>query len=593
LSTPRVERLPDDLINKIAAGQVVDRPASVVKELIENALDAGARSVRIEIEAGGKSRIRVVDDGHGMDRANAERALERHATSKLRRLEDLQRIGTHGFRGEALPAIGSVARLWLRTRREGEGAGTEIEVHRGRLLHVRDAGHPVGTSVEVNDLFAGMPGRLKFLKAESTEAGHVAEAVTLAALAHPKTAFFLESRGRSIVQAPPALDLAGRLYQLFGGAFLDELLPVDDTMEWARVCGFVSRPDGRRPARPSLRLFVNGRPIRDRAVSRAAAEAYRRTGSGEQPFEAVLFLETPLEMVDVNVHPTKAEVRFADGRTVFAAVERAVGEALSRGTQRRAPRADTTAVTRAVESFLAHGVDRVGEDSEPFGPPAAASASSAGHSPSLFASEPPVPSLLAEGPPTVLGQYRNTYLLATDGEDLLLVDQHTAHERVRFEELRDRLDRRAVESQMLLTPVVVTLPPALRATLESATEPLLALGYDVEPFGGGEVRLRAVPALLPVDDPGRRLEAILRDLLEREAAGWVVSEPMDRVAATLACHSAVRAGQALAPAVMAAIVRDLGRTAHPTLCPHGRPTLVRVPREEISRWFGRTGWRRQ
>jgi DNA mismatch repair protein MutL len=587
VSASPVERLPDDLVNKIAAGEVVERPASVVKELVENALDAGARSVHVEIEEGGVRLVRVRDDGQGMSRADAEMALERHATSKLHAFEDLQSIATHGFRGEALPSIAAVSDLVLRTRAEGSPAGTEVAVVHGRRQRVKDAGHPRGTTVEVRDLFGAVPARRKFLRAASTEAAHVAEALTQLALARPRTGFSLKSGGRTLVEAPPVNGLAERLFQLFGAKLLEDVVPVEGGTEWATVRGFVSRPDRPRPARPNLRLFVNGRAVRDRALSKAVLEAYRSAGGGDRGFEAFLFVEVPPHVVDVNVHPAKTEVKFADSRTVWTAVERAVRAALSEGV-REAPRA---AMGDGVAARAAAAVTAFLEDGRK--PRARALWERPGSGASL-AAEGGAPAAPLEAPaPLVLGQHRLVYIVASDGDELLLVDQHTAHERVRFERLLDRASRHAVESQGLLEPLVVGLAPDLLPVLDAHGEALRELGYDVEPFGGGATRLRAVPAILGTRDPGPALERVLRDLKEREAADWAVAGTRDRLAATLACHSAVRAGQALNVEQMASIVRDVFRTAHPTLCPHGRPTVVRVPREELSRWFGRTGWRRQ
>ena len=584
-----VERLPDDLVDKIAAGEVVERPASVVKELVENALDAGARSVHVEIEDGGVRLVRVRDDGHGMGRADAEMALERHATSKLHSFEDLQSIATHGFRGEALPSIAAVSELVLRTRAEGDPAGTEVAVAHGRRQHVRDAGHPRGTTVEVRDLFGAVPARRKFLRAASTEAAHVAEALTLLALARPGTGFSLKSGGRTLLEAPPVDGLAARLFQVFGARLLEDIVPVEGGTEWATVRGFVSRPDRPRPARPNLRLFVNGRAVRDRALSKAVLEAYRSAGGGDRGFEAFLFVEVPPHVVDVNVHPAKTEVKFADARTVWTAVERAVRAALSEGV-REPPRpvvgGEVAARAEgAVTAYLERGGS--GPATRPLwdrpGGGASIAAEAGGAAPPL---EAPAP--------VVLGQHRLVYIVASDGDELLLVDQHTAHERVRFERLLERAGRHAVESQGLIEALVVSLAPDLLPVLDAHAEALRELGYDVEPFGGGgATRLRAVPAILGTRNPGPALERVLRDLKEREAADWAVAGARDRLAATLACHSAVRAGQALNVEQMASIVRDVFRTAHPTLCPHGRPTIVRVPREELSRWFGRTGWRRQ
>ena len=583
-----VERLPDDLVNKIAAGEVVERPASVVKELVENALDAGARSVHVEVEDGGMRLVRVRDDGQGMSRRDAEMALERHATSKLRSFDDLQSIATHGFRGEALPSIAAVSELVLRTRAEGDPAGTEVAVAHGRRQHARDAGHPRGTTVEVRDLFGAVPARRKFLRAAPTEAAHVAEALTLLALARPGTGFSLKSGGRALFEAPPVDGLAARLFQLFGAKLVEDLVPVEGGAEWVGVRGFVSRPDRPRPARPNLRLFVNGRAVRDRALSKAVMEAYRAAGGGDRGYDAFVFVEVPPHMVDVNVHPAKTEVKFADARTVWAGVERAVRAALSGGV-REAPApgsgpAGGAEAARRAGAAVATFLERAGSgETRPLWERPGIGASLAGEAGAPLEAPAPV----------VLGQHRLVYIVASDGEELLLVDQHTAHERVRFERLLERAGRHAVESQGLLSSLVVNLSPDLLPVLDAHVEALRELGYDVEPFGGGATRLRAVPAILGTRDPGPALERVLRDLKEREGADWAVAGTRDRLAATLACHSAVRAGQALNLEQMGSIVRDVLRTEHPTLCPHGRPTVVRVPREELSRWFGRTGWRRQ
>ena len=580
----RIHRLPDDLVNKIAAGEVVERPASVVKELVENALDAGASTVTVDVEAGGKTLVRVRDDGHGMGPADAELALERHATSKLRELSDLERVATHGFRGEALPSIASVSHLTLRTCEARAAAGTEVEVRHGRRVLVRDAGHPRGTTVEVRDLFGAVPARRKFLRAESTETAHVAEALTLLALARPDVGFVLASGARAVIQAPPVDGLFARVHQVFGGTYADLLVPIEGGQAWATVRGF-ARPAAASSARTSLRLFVNGRAVRDRAVARAVTEAYRATGVRDPRPDVLLFLDVPLHMVDVNVHPAKTEVRFAEPRTVWAAVEGALREALSAGARRGAPRVALLAEAgaRPTPRETAAWREALGGASLAAEPEAASSS---------VATAAPAP-LLEAAPPTVLGQHRNTYIVATDGEDLVLVDQHTAHERVRFETIVDRLDRHAAESQILLVPLVVTLPPRLRPGLEAHQETLRELGFDAEPFGGDAVRVAAVPGVLGGRDPGAALEALLAELLDRDSTEWTVSSARERLAATLACHSAVRAGQPLGAETMRAIVSGLWAARQPALCPHGRPTRVRVPRDDVSRWFRRTGWRRE
>jgi DNA mismatch repair protein MutL len=586
----KVQRLSEDLVNKIAAGEVVERPASVVKELVENALDAGATKISVELESGGKVLVRVRDDGHGMGRDDAELALERHATSKLRALEDLQSVATNGFRGEALPAIASVSNLLLRTRLEGDAAGTEIEIRHGRREHVRDTGHPRGTTIEVRDLFGGVPARRKFLRADSTETGHVAEALTLLALARPGTGFTLKSGERTLIEAPAVDGLAARLFQLFGRELLDTLAVVEGGESWAQVRGLVSKLGTPGPARPNLRLFVNGRPVRDRALSKAVAQGYKAAGGGERSFEAFLFLDVPLHMVDVNVHPAKTEVRFSDPRSVWSAVERVVTAGLSAAAREAAPivgASGAAQVAESVERYLTRAADAPSEQARFAWGRGSAVPSLAGQ-----LAPPATAALFPNGPPTALGQHRNTYIVVSDGQDLILVDQHTAHERARFEQLQARVAARAVEAQMLLVPAVVTLPPALLAVFEEHAEGLRELGFDAELFGGTTLRVRALPSVLGARDPGPALQGLLKDFLERDSADWTVSATRDRLAATLACHSAVRAGQPLGPESMLAIVTELAACEHPTLCPHGRPTIVRVPGADVSRWFGRVGWRR-
>jgi DNA mismatch repair protein MutL len=588
-----IERLPDDLVNKIAAGEVVERPASVVKELVENALDAAAATVTVDLAAGGKELVRVRDDGHGMGAEDARRALERHATSKLRELADLERMTTHGFRGEALPSIASVSHLVLRTCEAGASGGTEVEVRHGRLVHVRDTGHPRGTTVEVRDLFGAVPARRKFLRAEPTEAAHVAEALTLLALARPDVGFFLTSSGRSTIQAPAVDGLFARVHQVFGATYADELVAIESGQAWVRVRGFARAPTA-APSRTVIRLFVNGRAVRDRAIARAVTEAYRATGVRDPRAEVLLFVEVPLHMVDVNVHPAKTEVRFAEPRTVWSAVEHALRQALSTGGgNQHVPRVvlageagATSSAARGWGTGSTSGASMVREAASGTLHAEAVQDPGAVH-------DRLAPALLETAPPTVLGQHRNTYIVATDGDDLILVDQHTAHERVRFEAILEGLERRAVESQLLLVPMVVMLPPRLRPGLEANQPALRALGFDAEPFGGDSVRVSAVPAVLGGRDPGASLAAILSDLLDRESAQWAVSSARDRLAATVACHSAARGGDPLTADAMRAIVAGLWSARDPTTCPHGRPTRVRVAREDVSRWFRRTGWTRE
>jgi DNA mismatch repair protein MutL len=369
------------------------------------------------------------------------------------------------------------------------------------------------------------------------------------------------------------------------------LTPVSGGREWAEVRGLVLRAEARPAARPVLRLFVNGRPVRDRALSRAVVEAYRSAGLSQARPEGALFIGVPPELLDVNVHPAKTEVRFSDARLVFEAVAGAVRDALARGSRARPPTAHSG--PRGSLASPASGSGPGGPEgargdlwSSWSGEPAPGVAG-----PHSVAAEEAL--LFGPAGPTVLGQHRNTYIVATDGEELLLVDQHTAHERIRFEELLARRAQGVVPAQGLVVPAVHHLAPRLRPVAEARAGDLAVAGFEVEPYGGEALRIRAVPAFLAGRDPGPMLEALLADLLDRDSSGWVVTDATERMLATVACHSAVRAGHALRPPVMEEIVRGLADTRHPGVCPHGRPTLVRIPREDVSRWFGRTGWRRQ
>jgi DNA mismatch repair protein MutL len=577
---------------------VVERPASIVKELVENALDAEAKQIDVAIEAGGKRLVRVRDDGRGMDREDACLAIERHATSKLKSIEDLCAVTTHGFRGEALPSIASVAHLVLKTRAAEHAAGTEIEIEQGRIKHVRDVGHPRGTTIEVNDLFSAVPARRKFLRADATEASHVIEVVTQTAIAYPCVGFTLMSNGRSVLAVAPSGGLAARIFAIYGEALADDLLPLESGEGWARVTGFVSRPDRPRELRSNVRIFVNGRAVRDRAIAKAVTEGYRKASVAQPTPDAFIFLELPFDRVDVNVHPAKTEVRFADMRIVFSAVENAVRQALSAGARETLPRARTSPLSdleqNASEPPLIERLDYA------VAPYAARAVGTPAPSGTILRLREKEDDTLGEAAlayadvaaPIVLGQHRQTYIIATDGEELVLIDQHTAHERVRFEALMGGLTKRSIESQLYLTPQIVPIDPRLLPIVEARAEALHVLGFEVEIFGGSSISLRSVPAMLAGRDPGPTIEGILRDFLEREETEWAVKGDRERLAATVACHSAVRAGEALKTPSMQAIVKDLLTTEHPALCPHGRPTVIRIPKDDLSRWFGRKGWRR-
>ena len=722
----RIRVLSDHVANQIAAGEVVERPASVAKELVENSIDAGARRVEVDVEGGGRRLLRVADDGSGMTRDDAVLAFERHATSKISSAEDLTSITTLGFRGEALASIASVARVELITQTEDEPEGTRVLVEGGRMRDVAPAARPRGTTISVRDLFFNVPARRKFLRSEATESFHLTNLVTHYALAHPEIAFTLTNNGREVLRAAPASDLRERAYQIFGAEFLDGLLEVKgERAGVARVGGYVSAPRERRTTRDAQYLFVNGRFVRDRLVARSLSEGYRSVlPHGTYP-AALLFLEVPPEEVDVNVHPAKTEVRFRRASAVADAVRDAVRGALATGGYLRleesfavAPDEDETNAgtsfdapdvvkgTTPAADFerLAGGFERPAGDAEsPAGgaratdPFREATLSSTvesrdgarrdetarqeptesarrestesgrqesiafGSTPHGFessrrderiprgdersqqgdersqhsdersqrahapeASTQPSPSALdavAHGtqhaqatsssadsalPPLgsaaglvreaafesltpnirPLGQLEDSFIVATDAEGLLLIDQHVAHERILFDEYR-RLERaREVASQNLLVPETFDLTPAQAAAFDEVSAELERLGFGLMRLSGRTVAVRAVPADLPAAE-ARNLLAEILDAVDAEKRGRARATLRDEVAARLACHAAIRAGTPLTQEKMSWLIERLLQTSSPTTCPHGRPVILRLTKRDIERGFQR------
>jgi DNA mismatch repair protein MutL len=594
---PRIHRLPPDLANQIAAGEVVERPASVVKELIENSLDAGARRITVTIEYGGKRLIRVEDDGHGMEPEDVRLAVERHATSKLRRAEDLAAIATLGFRGEALPSIASVSHFTLRSRERGRDSGTEIRVNGGAAASVVEVGMPEGTRIDVEDLFYNLPARRKFLKSDQAESSQVSRAVTQLALGSPAAGFTLVSAGRRLIDCPPAAGLRVRLYQLYGES--DALLEVHRESGGIRVIGFVAPLADQGPRRGPQNVYVNGRVVRDRTISHAIAGAYSVASIKERSPEVHLFLEMPFDAVDVNVHPTKAEVRFRDQSFVHELVRRAIADALG---ESGAPAFTLSAPSEPLQAWrdlplpvgIAPGVPGRAPD---FGRRASggvwASGPELGRGPDAAARGPEaIPAAGAAGyPPSIrpltpLGQFRDTFIIAIDDEGVAIIDQHVAHERVLFERTMERLLGGRLESQRLLHPLVVDLPADARGALAAHGADLERLGFDVEEFGGDTVRICAVPALLGADDAVGVVRALAQDL-EGLDRGSPAEEALKRLAATIACHAAVKANDRLTYEKMVHILDELSATAYSTVCPHGRPVMLRLTRREIEKNFGR------
>ena len=605
----RIRRLPPELANQIAAGEVVERPASVVKELVENAIDAGARRIAIAVELGGKRRIAVEDDGSGMGREDARLALERHATSKIRTAADLAAIDTLGFRGEALPSIASVSRFRLRSRLRGAVSGTEIRIEAGKTVADAEVGAPEGTLVEVADLFFNLPARRKFLKADSAESAQITRLVTQLALGYPEVGITLTSGGRVLLEAPPARSLADRFFQIYGERA--DLIEVRKNAAGLVVHGYVAALADTGPVRGPQHVFVNRRLVKDRTIAHAIQQAYSVATIKERSPEVHLFVEMAPDRVDVNVHPTKAEVRFLESGLVHEVLRRAIVDALGAGGAPElvlSPGQPGAPVARA--PGLPLGYSEViaaprGWSAPAYpagaGPGELAPTTEAGQ-PSGVRSSAPAPAwptdprvATAAGreaiatlirPMTPLGQFRNTFIVAIDDEGLAIIDQHVAHERILFEQISERLTGGTIESQRLLTPVVLDLGAGAQQTLLQHQAALGRAGFEIEDFGGSSLQVLAVPALLDWSRSEAALRAVADDL-EGLSPGASVDVALRQLAATMACHAAVKANDSLTKEKMQYLLDELRRTSHSTVCPHGRPVVLRLTRREIERNFER------
>jgi DNA mismatch repair protein MutL len=629
----RIRILPDNVANKIAAGEVVERPASVVKELLENSLDAGATRIRIQVEAGGKRRIQIVDDGAGMVRDDAMLAFERHATSKLRDADDLLSIATLGFRGEALPSIAAVSRLTLETRSAEERSGTRIEIAGGKLLRVEEAGLPGGTSITVSDLFYNVPARRKFLRAEATELAHISSLVTHYALAFPEKSFELRNQLGELIQAPVVESLRDRVFQLLGGEVLEELVEFgprsrqlleaqeedgNSSAETAasprvlRLHGFVSRPQIQKLNRNSIYLFVNRRLVRDRTLIHAIHEGYRNLVPAHAFPVALLFLEMPCEEVDVNVHPSKVEVRFRNQTLIHDFVRDTVRECLtasrpvstfpvasSAADSSFAPRTLEAVPSRPLESPAAPApLSGTGfhltetplpavEQSLRFESSARVSQSSGPRPAGSYepaAADYPQDSELAELRP--LGQVRESFVVAASSSGLWLIDQHAAHERVLFEKFLAQRADGTVESQRLLMPYILRLTPAQQAIWAQIAAELESSGFETEPFGQNTVAVKAAPA----DVKPEEIEKLLHELvetLEKESSGLTEEAVRNKIAASVSCHAAIKINTPLEPRKMEWLIAELAATRFPMSCPHGRPVILKYGMREILKAFHR------
>jgi DNA mismatch repair protein MutL len=590
-----IRRLPETVINRIAAGEVVERPASVVKELVENAIDAGAARIDAVIRGGGQTLIAVSDDGHGMGKDDLTLAVERHATSKLPG-DDLLTIESLGFRGEALPSIGAVARLSIASRADGADDAWALSVDGGALTGPEPAAHPKGTRIEVRDLFFATPARLKFLKTPRTEQTNAVDAVKRLAMAYPGIGFRLSDGERELVKLPPASGDEARLERLgriMGKDFYDNAMAIDAERERIRLSGYAGLPTLNRGNAQMQFLFVNGRPVRDRLLFGALRGAYREFIAAERYPLVALFLELPGQAVDVNVHPAKAEVRFRDSGLVRGLIVGALKHALAKAGHR----ASTTAASAAL------GAARPGGGGIHPSPGGGAGYASAGlgeradefHRPLPGLDAPPSGSIVADRETGNLADYplgvaraqvHETYVVAQTEDGIVIVDQHAAHERLVQERIKKALESGGVPRQGMLIPEVVELDEGAQGRLIERADELAELGLVIEAFGDGAVMVREIPALLGETD----IQGLVRDLADDLAAfdeGLALKQRLGDVSATMACHGSVRAGRRLNGAEMNALLREMEATPHSGQCSHGRPTYVELKLADIEKLFGR------
>ncbi len=564
-----IKILPPELAVKIAAGEVVERPASVVKELLENSLDAGASQITVEIEAGGVGRLRVTDDGAGIPASQVEMAFQRHATSKLASLEQLDAVATLGFRGEALPSIAAVTRLTLTTRPRDAEFGHRVEFRRGELVSSGAHGRPPGTTVEVRDLFGNLPARRKFLKSPASEGSRVHELVARYALFFAGVKFQLSIDGRISLATPGNARPRETLLALYGAEVADGMLEVlgEDPAGY-RVSGFVSPPNLHRANRTYMTFFINRRWVQNRMLTYALEEAYHGLLPDKRHPMAALNLDMPYDHVDVNSHPAKREVRFHLEGKVFSTLQRAVRSALVSDSPLPVMRGPSGDMPTAGD-----GVNAAFFPQRPFVNPQ-------GGQPA-----PPDSAMTAQPPPAlkVVGQVKLTYIVSEGPDGMYLVDQHAAHERVLFDRLRRRATEKAPESQPLLDPVALDLTPSQADVFKTHADFLAGYGFEVEDFGDNAYLLRSIPSILTSQDPGQSLV----DVLDMAAFEGLLRQQGDVLAASIACHSAIRAGKSLTEVEMLSLLEQLERTDNPHTCPHGRPTMIHFSSYHMERGFGR------
>jgi len=580
---PSIRPLPDSLISQIAAGEVVDRPASVLKELLENSLDAGATEIGVTLADGGIRQIRVVDNGLGIPAEDLPWAFARHATSKIASLEDLERVRSLGFRGEALASIASVARAAVTSRAAGAERAFALSAEGGVIAPVQTAAHPPGTTMDVGDLYYNTPARRKFLKSSATEFGHCEDALTRAALSNPGVGFTLRHNGRVVMRLAPS-DPAQRVATVLGAEFAGSMRPIDAGGDVLKLTGFAGSPSYSRASRDTQFLYVNGRFVRDKLLTHALREAYRDVLHGDRHAAYVLFLEIDPGAVDVNVHPAKIEIRFRDARAVHQFVFRAVAKGLS-GTAAQAPAAFATpiAVGRAVQSPATQGALGLAQPGASY--TAMFAERRAGNGVPVAAAKDRDRNV-SEAPPLgfALAQLHGVYILAQNREGLILVDMHAAHERIVYEKLKAALDSREMITQKLLIPCTFHADRIDVAAVEEHGSTLNLLGFDVTAISPFALAVRAVPSMLAEADAAELARAVLRDIREY-GASRVLTERRDELLGTMACHGAVRANRALTIPEMNALLREMEETERSGQCNHGRPTWYQMSLADLDKLF--------
>jgi len=560
--------LPPQVYAKIAAGEVIERPFSVVKELVENSLDAGASDIKVELLEGGKSLIKVTDNGQGMSREDALLCFERHSTSKIFSEEDLSGISTLGFRGEALPSIAAVSQLILKTSEKGESTGTLIEKQGDKVIRVSEIAFPQGTSIEVRSLFFNLPARQKFLRSPRAEFSPIIRYLTWVCLAFPHTKFSLVHNQREVFNYPPVKSLKERIFQIYGRAILEKLLEVDCQQQEMSLYGYTSLPPSGRSDRSHQFFFVNKRPVKDKLLQAALNQSYRGFLEKDNFAEAFLFLSCPYSEVDVNVHPTKAEVRFKDSQLIFQLIQRGIKQAMLRqqGIKKIYPLSEETKQVTSIGEKLGFPQtsfkERQSESKQEV----------------IF----PLRTREESDYPHVLGQYLNTYIVAVDEEGIFIIDQHNAHERVLFEKYEEIDKDHKWPRRMALFPIVFDLSPSQLLNYEQNKELLEEVGYKVEEMGGKSFVLKEFPDIFKEEEAR---EAFLSSIDELEKVD--LDKKKKKLLATLACKTAVKAGEVLTPDKMHYLVEQLFQTSNKSLCPHGRPIIVKIGRKEIEKGLKR------